>query len=61
MNGMSIAIALELQVNGDSLSGRLTGEGGITREFTGWLGLIAAIDALVFNPSGEPTASRPSS
>jgi FAD/FMN-containing dehydrogenase len=36
VNGTRIAITLELEVTGDALVGRATGEGGETKEFAGW-------------------------
>ena len=41
------AIRLELLVTEDSLSGRASDPCGASREFVGWVGLVAAIDALV--------------
>ena len=43
----TITVKLELQVGDGSLSGRAVDEGGASREFAGWLGLIAAIDSFV--------------
>jgi hypothetical protein len=40
-------IRLELLVAEDSLSGRASDPCGASREFVGWVGLVAAIDALV--------------
>lgn len=40
-------IRLELQVTEDSLGGRASDLTGAARDFTGWVGLVAAIDALV--------------
>lgn len=51
MKTESAAISLELDVAGDSLSGRASDGAGVEREFSGWLGLIAAIEALLANDS----------
>ena len=40
-------IRLEIEVAGESLYGRAISEGGLTRDFTGWLGLVAALDTLI--------------
>ena len=40
-------IRLELDLNDDSLTGRASDDTGAAREFVGWLGLVAAIDALL--------------
>jgi hypothetical protein len=41
------AISLELSLEGDSLKGLASDGNGGRREFTGWIGLIAAIEALL--------------
>ena len=40
-------ITLDLEVNDDFLSGRLRNGSGPDRPFSGWLGLMAAIDELL--------------
>lgn len=62
-------IRLELQVIEDSLSGRASDAHGAAHDFTGWIGLVAAIDALVCggapargidaDPDEPPAAGRP--
>jgi hypothetical protein len=47
VKGERVDIRLELRLDGESLSGRVRDDAGATREFTGRLGLLAAIDALV--------------
>jgi hypothetical protein len=50
MSNTRIVIGLELAQADDCLSGRITlPDGGIV-DFTGWLGLVAALDALVGAP-----------
>ena len=46
MQERPIRLVLELSLDGDSLSGRLTDEAGATVEIVGRIGLLAAIDAL---------------
>ncbi len=47
VDGTTITATLELHATVDGLSGCLRDGTGATKEFTGWLGLVAAIDALV--------------
>lgn len=49
-------IKLELALDGDGLSGRAVGAGGESREFSGRLGLMHAIDELLAATAGA-TAS----
>jgi hypothetical protein len=43
----TVHIGLDLRVNGDEVEGRATADGhGPGREFSGWVGLLAALDAL---------------
>jgi hypothetical protein len=42
----TIRVELELEIDGDSLTGRATDGDGTVREFAGWLGLLGAIDVL---------------
>ena len=45
-------IDLDLDVHGDEVTGRATREGQPEKDFSGWLELIAALDALI---SGSET------
>jgi hypothetical protein len=47
-----VVIRLELHPTEDSLSGRASDGSGTAREFVGWMGLVAAIDALL--PASSP-------
>jgi hypothetical protein len=40
-------VRLELWLDGDSLTGRATAPGESARQFSGWIGLVAAVEALV--------------
>jgi hypothetical protein len=42
-----ITLALELQVADDALTGRVTAADGTDTDFSGWLGLVATIEALL--------------
>jgi hypothetical protein len=64
----TIRVLCELQTVGDSLTGRAARHDGETREFTGWLGLLGALQALLADADpgrtadGEPVReSEPSS
>lgn len=48
-----IVIGLELHQADDALSGRITAPGGRIVPFSGWLGLVAALDALVNHTVAE--------
>ena len=50
----TVVIRLELHPDRDSLSGRASDASGEVREFVGWMGLVAAIDALVLGSSPAP-------
>ena len=51
-----INLTLELEVADDALTGRVTRPDGTGTEFSGWLGLVATIEALVAAPATEPGA-----
>jgi len=53
----TVVIRLELHVAEDTLTGRASDGTGTAREFVGWLGLVAAIDALVPQSSPRPRAA----
>lgn len=55
----TIQITCELQTVGDSLTGRVRRDGGETREFTGWLGLLGALQALMANADPAGPAPEP--
>jgi len=48
-------LALELHVADDALTGRVTTDDGSDTDFSGWLGLVATIEALLAGKAiGEP-------
>jgi hypothetical protein len=53
VNGATTTITLELELAGDWFTGRATDQTGAGRSFSGWLGLIAAIDELAQDGSVE--------
>jgi hypothetical protein len=50
----AITVTLQLDAGGDSLSGFASDAAGGRKEFSGWLGLISALEALLSNAPGEP-------
>lgn len=54
VNRQSVVIRLELELVDDALTGRASDGAGAAREFIGWMGLVAAIDALVRQRSPAP-------
>jgi hypothetical protein len=47
MTSRAVTITLELRLAGDELDGRASDETGADRSFSGWLGLLVAIDAML--------------
>lgn len=47
MNEERRIIQIELELDGASPTGRATLVGGETRSFSGWVGLVSAVDALM--------------
>ena len=44
---MSTVITLELDLDGETVSGHATDARGARREFNGWIGLMGVLDALL--------------
>ena len=51
-------IAIDVRLDGDEISGRAGDGTGQPKAFQGWLGLLAALDALLGNDDQEPAALR---
>ena len=47
MDGQTVVIRLELHLADQSLTGRASAPTGAAREFAGWMGMVAAVDALL--------------
>jgi hypothetical protein len=47
MTSRAVTVTLELRLTGDELDGRASDGSGDGRAFSGWLGLLVAIDALL--------------
>jgi len=48
-----VLVRLEIEAEGNSLAGLVRDGSGAARAFSGWLGLVAAIDALL--PEARPS------
>jgi hypothetical protein len=48
-----MSITLEVDVDGDHLTGSLRKRAGADRDFCGWVGLVAALDALLIVEPNE--------
>ena len=57
-NGKQITINLQLEVDGDTMSGEARTGSGTTRTFSSWLGLIGALDMLVGDGGSPEGASE---
>jgi hypothetical protein len=51
-------IAIDVRLEGDEISGRAGDGTDQPKPFHGWLGLLAALDALLGNTDEEPAALR---
>jgi hypothetical protein len=47
MTSRAVTITLDLRLAGDELDGRASDGSGVDRPFSGWLGLLVTIDALL--------------
>ena len=52
------SLTLRCRVDGDEIAGEVTDGQSPTRDFRGWLGLIAAIDELLAAPGAEEPAGK---
>jgi hypothetical protein len=50
----NINLALELRLADDALTGRVKAADGQETDFSGWLGLVATIEALLAGPAPTP-------
>lgn len=53
MDKQHISIGLEVELRGETLTGRARNGSGPGRSFAGWLGLLGAIDALIAESGGR--------
>jgi hypothetical protein len=59
MNDQAVVIRLELHVADESLTGRASDGTGAVREFAGWMGMVAAVDALLSQPAPPSPGQHP--
>jgi hypothetical protein len=57
MTSRSVTITLELRQAGDELDGRASDGAGDDRTFSGWLGLLVTVDALLNAAPAADTSS----
>jgi hypothetical protein len=60
LRGMANALTVTLEIlpEGESFTGRATVESGDSTQFAGWLGLVAALDALLRDAPPDDEAPR---
>lgn len=56
MTSRAVTITLELRLAGDELDGSASDGNGNDRSFSGWLGLLVSIDALLAGAEEETPA-----
>jgi hypothetical protein len=56
MTSRAVTITLDLRLAGDELDGRASDGNGNDRSFSGWLGLLVSIDALLAEGAESPDA-----
>ena len=56
MNATTIEINLELELDGDTVTGCARFADGSSRRFSGWIGLMGLVDSLL---EGAPGRGRP--
>ena len=47
VNATSTEITLELALDGETISGHAVDAGGLRRDFSGWIGLMGVLDAIL--------------
>jgi hypothetical protein len=47
VNATSTQITLELELDGETISGHAIDADGVRREFSGWIGLMGVLDAIL--------------
>ena len=59
VNSTTTQITLELELDGDSVSGHTVDAEGARREFRGWIGLMGVLDALLDRARMAPAPTTP--
>ena len=59
VNATTIEITLELELDGETVSGRARTATGEVREFSGWIGLMGLVESLLEGArNGAPSATQ---
>jgi hypothetical protein len=58
MESTRVTINLDLDVTGEAISGHATDGEGRHRDFSGWLGLVGTLDALLTDAADPGAAPR---
>ena len=60
MNGDRVTLDLRLELDRDSVGGEVSANGGLARAFSGYAGLIAALESIRAEqaPAGEQTQTE---
>lgn len=53
MSAVSVQLVIDVVVDGKEISGHASDDEGRTQRFSGWLGLIGALDALLGSHTDE--------
>jgi hypothetical protein len=61
VNEIDIKVRLELHASEDAISGVISSQGEAPVAFSGWIGLVAAIDDLVENEKRDAKSVTPTS
>ena len=59
MEETTVDLRLQLHVQGERLHGQLVGDEDDPREFSGWLGFVSALDALIAEATAPVNGSQP--
>jgi len=59
MEETRVDLRLQLHVEGERLHGLLVGDEADPREFSGWLGFVSALDALIAEAIATANGSQP--
>jgi hypothetical protein len=59
VNATTTQITLELELDGDTVSGTTVDSRGTRREFSGWIGLMGVLDALLDEARTASPATPP--
>jgi hypothetical protein len=58
MDRTTLTLTVELELDDEAFSGRASDDLGASRQFTGWLGLIASIDDIIGTATARSREQR---